>query len=129
MRGGDALGKALEADGAGILTGLKFPQKADDYDFQTAGDITAALADVDASITELRTIAGTFSTSLGIMQTREDFTNQLVNALENGAAKLVNANLEEESAKLLALQTRQAIGVQSLAIANTSQQSILALFR
>jgi flagellin-like hook-associated protein FlgL len=123
------LGKALEKDSTGILSGLKFSQKDTDYDFTTAGDITSALTDVDAAITELRSIASTFGTSLGVMQTREDFTNELVNALESGAAKLVNANLEEESAKLLALQTRQAIGVQSLAIANTSQQSILALFR
>jgi flagellin-like hook-associated protein FlgL len=122
-------GKSLENDSNGVLTGLKFTQQASDYDFETAGDITSALADVDKAITELRTIASTFGTSLGVIQTREDFTIELVNALETGAAKLVNANLEEESAKLLALQTRQAIGVQSLAIANTSQQSILALFR
>jgi flagellin-like hook-associated protein FlgL len=123
------IGKALEKDTNGILAGLKFTQKDTDYDFTTAGDITSALNDVDAAITELRSVASTFGTTLGIMQTREDFTNELVGALNSGAAKLVNANLEEESAKLLALQTRQAIGVQSLAIANTSQQSILALFR
>ncbi len=122
-------GKALEADANGILSGLKFTQKATDYDFTTAGDITSALAYVDLAITELRSIASTFGTSLGIIQTREDFTIELVNALETGAGKLVNASLEEEAAKLLALQTRQALGIQSLAIANTSQQSILALFR
>lgn len=122
-------GKALEKDSNGILSGLKFTQKAADYDFETAGDITSALADVDLAITELRSVAATFGTSLGIIQTREDFTNELVNALETGAGKLVNASLEEEAAKLLALQTRQALGIQSLAIANTSQQSILALFR
>ncbi len=122
-------GKTLEADSSGILSGLAFTQKAADYDFTTAGDITAALADVDAAITELRSVASTFGTSLGVIQTREDFTNELVNALESGAGKLVNASLEEEAAKLLALQTRQALGIQSLAIANTSQQSILALFR
>ena len=122
-------GKALENDSSGILSGLKFSQKATDYDFTTAGDITSALSDVDDAITELRTVSSTFGTSLGIIQTREDFTTELVNALETGAGKLVNASLEEESAKLLALQTRQALGIQSLAIANTSQQSILALFR
>jgi flagellin len=53
----------------------------------------------------------------------------MVNTLEEGSGKLVNASLETESAKLLALQTRQALGIQSLSIANTSQQSILALFR
>jgi flagellin-like hook-associated protein FlgL len=122
-------GKALENDSSGILSGLKFTQKAADYDFTTAGDITAALADVESAITELRTVSSTFGTSLGIIQTREDFTIGLVNALESGAGKLVNASLEEESAKLLALQTRQALGIQSLSIANQSQQSILALFR
>jgi flagellin-like hook-associated protein FlgL len=122
-------GTALEIDSSGILSGLKFTQKAADYDFTTAGDITAALADVDLAITELRTVSSTFGTSLGIIQTREDFTKELVNALESGAGKLVNASLEEESAKLLALQTRQALGIQSLAISNQSQQSILALFR
>ena len=122
-------GKTLEADSSGILSGMKFSQKASDYDFTTAGDITAALADVDAAITELRTVSSTFGTSLGIIQTREEFTVELVNALEAGAGKLVNASLEEESANLLALQTRQALGIQSLAIANQSQQSILALFR
>ena len=122
-------GKALENDSNGILSGLKFSQKAADYDFTTAGDITSALSDVDDAITELRSVASTFGTSLGIIQTREDFTTELVNALESGAGKLVNASLEEEAAKLLALQTRQALGIQSLAIANVSQQSILALFR
>ncbi|MBC8338542.1 MAG: hypothetical protein ISR51_04945 [Rhodospirillales bacterium] len=122
-------GVALEADSNGILSGLSFSQKAADYDFTTAGDITSALTDVDAAITELRTVSTTFGTSLGIIQTREDFTNELVSTLEEGAGKLVNASLEEESANLLALQTRQALGIQSLTIANQSQQSILALFR
>jgi len=122
-------GKSMEVDTLGILSGLKFTQKATDYDFETAGDITAAKADVELAITELRTVSSTFGTSLGIIQTREDFTKELVNALESGAGKLVNASLEEESAKLLALQTRQALGIQSLTISNQSQQSILALFR
>jgi flagellin-like hook-associated protein FlgL len=75
------------------------------------------------------TIGATFGSNLGIVQTRQDFTNDMVNTLESGSGKLVNADLETESAKLLALQTRQALGIQSLSIANTSQQSILALFR
>ena len=98
------------------------------YDFTTTG-ITTALTDTAAAITTLRTQASTFGAGLGIIQTREEFTSNLVNVLEEGAGKLVNANLEEESANLLSLQTRQALGVQSLSIANQSQQSVLALFR
>jgi len=125
----DILGKQLEIDDDGILTNLKFTQKADDYDFTTTGDITAALADAKSAILEIRKIGTTFGSNLGIIQARQEFTNDLVNTLEDGSGKLVNADLETESAKLLALQTRQALGIQSLSIANSSQQSILALFR
>jgi flagellin-like hook-associated protein FlgL len=125
----DIVGKQLEVDATGILKNMKFTQKADDYDFTVTGDITAALVDAKAAINELRSIAGTFGSNMGIVQTRQDFTNDMVNTLEAGSGKLVNASLETESAKLLALQTRQALGIQSLSIANTSQQSILALFR
>jgi flagellin-like hook-associated protein FlgL len=123
------LGKQLEIDDDGILKNMKFTQKADDYDFTVTGDITAALTDAKAAILEIRSISSTFGSNLGIVQTRQDFTNDMVNTLEAGSGKLVNADLETESAKLLALQTRQALGIQSLSIANTSQQSILALFR
>jgi flagellin len=98
------------------------------YDF-TGNGISTALADTATAINTLRTQSATFGASLGIIQTREEFTTNLVNVLEEGAGKLVNANLEEESANLLSLQTRQALGVQSLSIANQSQQSVLALFR
>ena len=125
----DILGKQLEIDDNGILTNMKFTKKADDFDFTVTGDITQALVDTKAAIAELRSVASTFGSNLGIVQTRQDFTNDMVNTLEAGSGKLVNADLETESAKLLALQTRQALGIQSLSIANTSQQSILALFR
>jgi flagellin-like hook-associated protein FlgL len=125
----DILGKQLEIDDNGILTNMKFTKKADDFDFTVTGDITQALVDTKAAIAELRSVASTFGSNLGIVQTRQDFTNDMVNTLEAGSGKLVNADLETESAKLLALQTRQALGIQSLSIANPSQQSILALFR
>ena len=110
-------------------TAFNFTKDANGYDFTSSGDITQALTDTTAAITELRSIAATFGANLGVIQTREDFTNELVNVLDAGAGKLVNANLEEESANLLALQTRQALGIQALSISNQSNQSILSLFR
>ena len=74
-------------------------------------------------------IPGLGGPGLGGIRTQEDSTTDRVNDRETGAGKLVNDSLEDEAAKLRALQTRQALGIQSLAIANTSQQSILALFR
>ena len=64
-----------------------------------------------------------------MLQTREAFTTEIIETLEAGAGLLVNANLEEESANLLALQTRQALGTSSLSFANQAQQSVLQLFR
>lgn len=109
-------------------TDLKFTLDAGGYDFTGSG-ITTALADTQNAIDHLRSVASTFGTGLGIIQTREEFTSQLVSVLQSGSDKLINANLEEESANLLALQTRQALGIQSLSIANQSQQSVLSLFR
>ncbi len=110
-------------------TGLAFTLDANGYDFTASGGITQALTDTAAAITKLRSISATFGADMGVIQTRETFTSELVNVLESGAGKLVNANLEEESANMLALQTRQALGIQALSISNQSNQSILSLFR
>lgn len=115
--------------GVSSNTNFNFTKDASGYDFTAAGDISQALTDTAAAISSLRSIAATFGTNLGVIQTREDFTTELVNVLRSGAGKLVNANLEEESANLLALQTRQALGIQALSISNQSNQSILSLFR
>jgi flagellin-like hook-associated protein FlgL len=63
-----------------------------------------------------------------MLQIRADFTTNLINTLKGGASDLVNADLNEESANLLSLQTRQQLGTISLSIAQRSEQSILRLF-
>ncbi len=96
----------------------------------------AADSDIDAAITKLDTARDTlrsqtreFSTSLGVIQTREDFTSEFVNALQAGADKLTLADGNEEAANMLALQTRQQLGIQALSMASQSAQSVLSLFR
>ncbi|WP_035705401.1 flagellin [Niveispirillum irakense] len=58
-----------------------------------------------------------------------DFTSKLVDSLNEGIGTLVDANLNEESARLQALQVQQQLGIQALSIANQSPQNILSLFR
>ena len=120
---------ALVVPSRRLNTGLSFTKDANGYDFTTVGGITQALKDTAAAVNQLRSISATFGADMGVIQTRETFTRELVNVLESGAGKLVNANLEEESANMLALQTRQALGIQALSISNQSNQSILSLFR
>jgi len=52
-----------------------------------------------------------------------------MDALKNGVGAMVDADMEEASARLTALQTQQQLGIQSLSIANQAPQSILSLFR
>ncbi|MCR4376850.1 MAG: flagellin, partial [Rhodospirillales bacterium] len=64
-----------------------------------------------------------------LLQTRLDFTTSYVNTLEDGGSKLTLADINEEGANLLALQTRQQLGIQSLSFAGQAEQSVLGLFR
>lgn len=91
-------------------------------------DIDAASDDLEAALVELRSQAKTLSSNLSIVTTRQDFTTHLINTLTEGADMLTAADLNEESANMLALQTRQQLGIQALSLASQAQQSILRLF-
>ena len=101
-------------------------------EYLQAGDSVAlndTIKTLDSALTTLRTQAQNLGTNVAVLQTRLDFTESYVNTLEIGAAKLTLADLNEEGANLLALQTRQQLGIQALAFAGQAEQSILALFR
>jgi flagellin len=90
--------------------------------------ITASIRALDSALVTVRQSAQEFGTNSAMLQIRIDFTQNLINTLRGGAADLVNADLNEESANLLSLQTRQELGTISLSIAQRSEQSILRLF-
>jgi flagellin len=75
----------------------------------------------------------TAATNLGAVQSRidiqKDFVTGLMDAIERGVAQLVDADMNEESTKLQALQVKQQLGIQALSIANGNSQNILSLFR
>jgi flagellin len=90
--------------------------------------IEVALTNVGTALSTLRSNAATLGSNSTILSTRLDFTKNLVNTLEGGEGKLTLADLNAESANLLALQTRQQLGINSLALAAQSERSVLALF-
>jgi flagellin len=90
--------------------------------------ITASIRALDSALVTVRQTAQEFGTNSAMLQIRADFTTNLINTLKGGASELVNADLNEESANLLSLQTRQQLGTISLSIAQRSEQSILRLF-
>ena len=74
-----------------------------------------------------------WSSSLGAVKQRtnmqKDFVSNLMDAISRGIGTLVDADMNEESTRLQALQVQQQLGVQALSIANQGSQSILSLFR
>ncbi|NKJ71619.1 flagellin [Rhizobium leguminosarum bv. viciae] len=95
----------------------------------TTGQIQSALSTVESALSAM-TSAGA---QLGSISTRidlqEDFVGALSDSIDSGVGRLVDADMEEESSKLSALQTQQQLAIQSLSIANSSSQNILSLFR
>lgn len=91
-------------------------------------NIQASIDQVDAALTKVRAQASTFGTNLSIIQTRQDFTTNIINTLKAGSDALTLADTNEEGANLLALQTAQQLGIQSLSLASQANQSVLRLF-
>lgn len=89
----------------------------------------ARITSLNTALTTLGSRAKSIGTNATLLQTRLSFTKSYVNTLTAGAGKLTLADLNEEGANLLALQTRQQLGVQSLAFAGQAEQTILTLFR
>ena len=90
-------------------------------------DIDAAVADLEDADGTLKTESRNLSANLSVLTTRQDFTKNLVNILQTGASDLTNADMNEEAANLLALQTQQNLGVNALSLASQSSQSVLRL--
>ncbi len=83
---------------------------------------------LDSAITTIRTNAATLGSNVSLLQTRLDFTTSYVNTLTGGSDKLTLADLNEEGANLVALQTRQQLATQALAFAGQAEQAVLQLF-
>ncbi|UJW76091.1 flagellin N-terminal helical domain-containing protein [Rhizobium sp. SL42] len=150
--GGDADGAIV--DTTGILGTVASDWSATDFDPSTAGTIDAAaglvstmsvytlditgfattdmqeaLTLVDAGLAAMTSAAadlGSISTRIDL---QEDFVGKLTDSVDSGIGRLVDADMNEESTRLKALQTQQQLAIQSLSIANTASESILTLFR
>jgi flagellin len=77
-------------------------------------------------MTDAATTLGSVKSRIGLQQ---DFVKNLMDAIDRGVGQLVDADMNEESTRLTALQTKQQLGIQALSIANSSSQNILSLFR
>ncbi|MEL6467422.1 MAG: flagellin [Pseudomonadota bacterium] len=115
---GGVAGTSASSGGLGALATLDVTQ-----------DATGALTAIDGLIQQSIDASASFGSVQNRVETQADFISQLTDSLTSGIGSLVDADMEEVSARLQALQTQQQLGVQSLSIANQAPQTILSLFR
>lgn len=98
----------------------------------SAADLTTLdeyISGADSAVSELTTAATDLGSVSSRIDIQSDFVSNLSDAIERGVSQLVDADLNEESTKLQALQAQQQLGIQALSIANSNSQNILSLFR
>ena len=131
-------GEATEDSGILTTTSETFTVDGEDYSQVSvlAIDVSDESADLDAILLSVEwaldkmTVAGSALGSLSArIDLQEEFAKKLNDALTKGIGRLVDADMNEESTKLKALQTQQQLAIQALSIANSDSQNILSLFR
>ncbi|SOC45387.1 flagellin [Rhizobium subbaraonis] len=92
-------------------------------------DMASALSLVETGLQLMQKAASQLGSIALRIDLQEDFANKLSDAIDSGVGRLVDADMNEESTRLKALQTQQQLGIQSLSIANSNSENILSLFR
>lgn len=120
----------LTIDSVGLthntLTGLGLTSSTT---LSTATLRAIAIGELDAALASLDAKAKSLGSNVALLQTRLDFSSGYANELKAGADKLILADITEEGANLVALQTRQQLGISSLSFAGQAEQAVLSLFR
>ena len=87
-----------------------------------------AVTSIDTALKSANSAVANFGTAAKSIETKTTLNTQMSDTLKQGIGKLVDADLGQESAKLLAGQVRQRLGIQSLSIANSAPRNIASLF-
>ena len=95
--------------------------------FQDNNVVQNTLNTLNNALDTLRSQASTFGSNLTTVQTRQDFTNNLINTLQTGSDNLTLADTNQEGADLLALQTRQQLSTTALSMSAQADQAILKI--
>jgi flagellin-like hook-associated protein FlgL len=91
--------------------------------------LDSAITKLETAISTVRSAAAELASNVTFLQTRLDFTKEYIKTLDEGSGKLVLADINEEGANLISLQTRQQLALQALSFAAQSERAVLTLFR
>jgi flagellin-like hook-associated protein FlgL len=110
----------------GSTTGLSIGAAAGTWTADT--NIDAAVDDLNDAVASLRSNASSMAANLNIVTARQEFTSNMIATLQKGADNLTLADMNEEGANMLMLQTRQSLSTTALSLASQAAQSVLRLF-
>ncbi len=102
--------------------------KTADHSWATNANVDVDIAGLTAATATLKTQSSNLSSGLSIINTRQDWVKGMVNTLTEGSDKLTLADMNEEGANMLMLQTRQTLGTTALSLSAQAAQSVLRLF-
>jgi flagellin len=91
-------------------------------------DIDSAVSDLDTALNTIRSQTSTLASNMSIITIRQDYTANMISTLQTGSDNLTLADMNEEGANMLMLQTRQSLGTTALSLASQAAQSVLKLF-
>jgi flagellin len=122
--------QAKDEDGvaSAVNTNTLAIDSAVNADFDSDASLDVKLDGLSSALDSLRSQSSTFGSNLSVVENRQDFTKNMINTLETGAANLTLADTNEEAANLLALQTRQQLSSTALSMASQADQAVLRLF-
>ena len=109
--------------------GGDFATKLADIDFTDRDTVEAFLTEVNTTLDGAIDAAASFGSVENRIEIQNEFVGKLMDSMKSGIGAMVDADMEETSARLQALQVQQQLGVQSLSMANQAPQSLLSLFR
>ena len=121
--------RVTEGGTAGAPAGSAGLAGLSQIDVTTTTGATEALTQIEGYIQTAIDASAQFGAAASRITTQVEFVSGLIDSLKTGVGALVDADMEEASARLQALQVQQQLGIQSLSIANSSPQSVLRLFQ
>lgn len=121
----------ISGQDARAVTGLSLVSAENAAAWDTATYLSAlsdVLSGIDVATEKLRTYASKLATNSSIITIRQDFTDEMISTLQEGADNLTLADTNQEGANMLMLQTRQQLGITSLSLSSQAAQAVLGLF-
>lgn len=124
---GGASGLAISGGGSSLtVAGTSGNMSSGSMD--TQGELNAIENTLNTAIATLQSKSSELAANLSTLTTRQDFLTDMMNVLKDGATYLTAADMNEEGANLLMLQTRQQLGTTALSLSSQAAQSVLRLF-